>query len=370
MERELSDTCVSRSTYLGCYENRNNNRALPHEIDGRGHTARECENACADKGFLYFAREWRGQCFCSNADNYDKHGTANNCDCCGTNVGANKMCVYKLQSEAQNTAAPGCTDKFHDAPYMGCYEDRNKNRALPHEVNGKYHSAEDCHEECTKAGYTFFARQWRGQCFCGNEGYDKYGSATNCDCCGRDVGPNKMCVWQGEGGGGGDVAGGGDSETEIGVEDDGQGGESDTEGVPSGEEGGVVESEGEGDGGDVSGSGGESEGEGEVETTPLPLCIDGELSYDTGNGTLAVDMNPLLTPSPGQNFTSFRYSGAENNGTCFASSSPAVMNFDNNPDAMDGTIAQCNYVACYEDDCDDDDQECCCNASIFIEITD
>jgi len=95
------------------------------------------------------------------------------------------------------------------------------------------------------------------------QGYDKYGSATNCDCCGRDVGPNKMCVWQGEGGGGGDVAGGGDSETEIGVEDDGQGGESDTEGVPSGEEGGVVESEGEGDGGDVSGSGGESEGEGE-----------------------------------------------------------------------------------------------------------
>eukprot|EP00985_Skeletonema_marinoi_P019530 scaffold11238_cov150-Skeletonema_marinoi.AAC.4 len=60
-ERELSDTCVSRSAYLGCYENRNQNRALPHEIEGRPHTARECEEACANKGFLYFAREWRGQ---------------------------------------------------------------------------------------------------------------------------------------------------------------------------------------------------------------------------------------------------------------------------------------------------------------------
>lgn len=60
-QRELSDTCVSRSTYLGCYENRNNNRALPHEIDGRGHTAEDCEKTCADEGFLYFAREWRGQ---------------------------------------------------------------------------------------------------------------------------------------------------------------------------------------------------------------------------------------------------------------------------------------------------------------------
>jgi hypothetical protein len=217
------------------------------------------------------------------------------------------MCVYKLQSEAQNTAAPGCTDKFHDAPYMGCYEDRNRNRALPHEVNGRYHSAEVCHEECTKAGYQFFARQWRGQCFCGNEvcvcllhvydagdyilvllvslmlsdisssnqskqGYDKYGSATNCDCCGRDVGANKMCVWQGEGGGGGgggeeggDVAGGGESETGIGVEDDGQGGESEAEGVPSGEGGDVAESEGGGDGSDVAGSGGESEGQVEGE---------------------------------------------------------------------------------------------------------
>jgi hypothetical protein len=23
--------------------------------------------------------------------------------------------------------------------------------------------------ECNKAGYKFFAREWRGQCFCGNE---------------------------------------------------------------------------------------------------------------------------------------------------------------------------------------------------------
>ena len=61
LERELSDTCVSRSNYLGCYEDRNNDRALSYEIDGRSHTAKDCEKACADKGFLYFAREWRGQ---------------------------------------------------------------------------------------------------------------------------------------------------------------------------------------------------------------------------------------------------------------------------------------------------------------------
>ena len=51
---------------------------------------------------------------------------------------------------------------------MGCYVDRNRRRALPHEVHGRGYSAEDCHLECNKAGYKYFARQWRGQCFCGN----------------------------------------------------------------------------------------------------------------------------------------------------------------------------------------------------------
>eukprot|EP00986_Skeletonema_menzelii_P000688 scaffold195_cov161-Skeletonema_menzelii.AAC.3 len=209
-ERALSDDCVSRSTYLGCFNDRNQNRAMSTEIEGRGYTARECESACAERGFLYFGRQWRGQCFCSNSDySYKKHGTASNCDCCGTNVGSNKMCVYELQTaEATYAAAPGCTDRFNGAPYLGCYEDRNRKRALPHEVHGKFHSAEFCQMECKEAGYRYFARQWRGQCFCGDYDYNKYGPASNCDCCGRNVGANKMCVWDNGGGvGSGETAG-------------------------------------------------------------------------------------------------------------------------------------------------------------------
>ena len=56
------------------------------------------------------------------------------------------MCVYKLQPTSSSTVegeenvgvggqqhddnevivAPGCMDKFHDAPYMGCYKDNKK----------------------------------------------------------------------------------------------------------------------------------------------------------------------------------------------------------------------------------------------------
>ena len=52
--------CVSRSTYLGCYENRNQDRALPYEMKERDYTPKECEMACASRGYLYFAREWMG----------------------------------------------------------------------------------------------------------------------------------------------------------------------------------------------------------------------------------------------------------------------------------------------------------------------
>ena len=51
----------SRSTYLGCYENRNQDRALPYEMKERDYTPKECEMACASRGYLYFAREWMGQ---------------------------------------------------------------------------------------------------------------------------------------------------------------------------------------------------------------------------------------------------------------------------------------------------------------------
>lgn len=31
--------------------------------------------------------------------------------------------------------------------------------------------------------------------FCGSGNYDMHGPAKDCDCCGSNVGGNKMCVW-------------------------------------------------------------------------------------------------------------------------------------------------------------------------------
>ncbi|KAL7529453.1 hypothetical protein ACHAXR_004522 [Thalassiosira sp. AJA248-18] len=190
--RNLQNCVSSRSSYLGCFANRVNNRALPYQVPGKFHSAEDCESACLDKGYMIFAREWKGQCFCGNGGGYDRHGSTGGCDCCGDNVGGNRMCVWMI-----GESAPGCDGSgAPSAPYLGCFANRVNNRALPYQVPGKFHSAEDCESACLDKGYMIFAREWKGQCFCGNGGgYDRHGSTGGCDCCGDNVGGNRMCVW-------------------------------------------------------------------------------------------------------------------------------------------------------------------------------
>lgn len=91
----------------------------------------------------------------------------------------------------------GCHDEVDSKHwYMGCFADKKLDRALPHHVDGRFHSAKICQEECDSKGFKFSAREWKGLCFCGdNSNFSKHGAATDCDCCGSNVGENKMCVW-------------------------------------------------------------------------------------------------------------------------------------------------------------------------------
>ena len=64
--RNLEGECVSGgSSYVGCFEDRLNNRAISYQVDGKGHSAEECETACKSKDYTIFARQWKGQCFCT-----------------------------------------------------------------------------------------------------------------------------------------------------------------------------------------------------------------------------------------------------------------------------------------------------------------
>ncbi|KAL9188111.1 hypothetical protein ACHAXT_006489 [Thalassiosira profunda] len=108
---------------------------------------------------------------------------------------------------AATNAAPGCgpTPGTHRSPYLGCYADRAAARAFPFELHANLsrerrlgHGALDCERECSARGYRFVGREFRGQCFCGNKWSEiaRYGKAVGCDCCGNNVGANRMCVWE------------------------------------------------------------------------------------------------------------------------------------------------------------------------------
>ena len=97
-------------------------------------------------------------------------------------------------------------------------------------------------------------------------------------------------------------------------------------------------------------------------------CKRAEEPYDTGSGTITFDVNELVTPEAGETFTFFDYSSASANYTCSAGEETGIMTFfaDGSFNA-DGTIAECLYEACYDEECKPD---CCCDNSIIFKVDD
>jgi len=112
--------------------------------------------------------------------------------------------IFKFEEESADTASKfalaiqvqtgGDTGKLgrRDVKYLGCYKDRG-NRALP-VYKGSRMSVGQCAAACK--GYQYLGRQWYGECWCANAGYDKYGKEHGgCDCNGRNVGGWRNCVY-------------------------------------------------------------------------------------------------------------------------------------------------------------------------------
>ena len=124
-----------------------------------------------------------------------------------TNIKLSKRQTPRYLQSSSSSSAPGCggnSGTTHSV-YLGCYDDEAKDRAMPFELYEGYssakrlgHAALDCERECSNLGYRYFAREFRGQCFCGNSPaeYSKHGLDTGCNCCAENVGPGKMCVWE------------------------------------------------------------------------------------------------------------------------------------------------------------------------------
>ncbi len=101
----------------------------------------------------------------------------------------------------------------------------------------------------------------------------------------------------------------------------------------------------------------------------LPHCKKSEqLDFDTGMESIEVDVNKLVTPEAGKTFNYFSYTPATDQYECEEGDEIGIMLFSaDNENAPDGTLAECDYEACYEEDCAPD---CCCANTILIMVDD
>ena len=61
---------------------------------------------------------------------------------------------------------------------------------------GKGLKLNQCIEQCSYLGYFYAGRQYKGECYCGDFGYDKYGSREDCNACDSDnIGGYRSCVY-------------------------------------------------------------------------------------------------------------------------------------------------------------------------------
>ena len=80
--------------------------------------------------------------------------------------------------------------------YLGCFRDK-LDRAFPVKISGGGFSLDQCLNGCQSLGYTYGARQYLGECYCGNSGYDKHGPRNDCNACdSENVGAYRNCVYR------------------------------------------------------------------------------------------------------------------------------------------------------------------------------
>jgi len=191
--------------YIGCYEDKNENRDLPVSKGQMSKTVQgginaapaACRNAC--KGYHYFGLQNENECFCGDAFGVHSRKPDRECgqglierkgqfvDINGQNVWQKGW--YRTGRENRQAVYRG-DPKFVKAPAMlACYEDRTT-RMLP-EYKGAGHDYDSCFTAC--AGWNNFGLQYYGQCWCGNGYGGTYLRVADSECGAKCASGNGIC---------------------------------------------------------------------------------------------------------------------------------------------------------------------------------
>eukprot|EP00588_Corethron_pennatum_P018240 CAMPEP_0194305688 /NCGR_PEP_ID=MMETSP0171-20130528/3061_1 /TAXON_ID=218684 /ORGANISM="Corethron pennatum, Strain L29A3" /LENGTH=418 /DNA_ID=CAMNT_0039057293 /DNA_START=50 /DNA_END=1306 /DNA_ORIENTATION=+ len=109
------ESAPANNRYTGCYKDTKRNRMFSYEAQSSDASTDKCAELC--KGYRFFARQYKGQCFCGNRDDYDRHGSSSSCDCEGSNVGGYLACVYETASAKRKNRRLKKKDWHLHAPF-------------------------------------------------------------------------------------------------------------------------------------------------------------------------------------------------------------------------------------------------------------
>lgn len=167
-------------TYLGCYTESNNGRALSgvqNPVAGATLTIENCAAACSK--YTYFGTEVSGECYCGNSfgtgsalaaggNDPTQNGCSMTCNGNSTEYcgGANRLTTYRKDStlpasgSASPTAAPSATpsptgpitvQNITGYSYLGCLSEATASRALTglaNPIRGNTVTVEACAKGC------------------------------------------------------------------------------------------------------------------------------------------------------------------------------------------------------------------------------
>ncbi|MEE6468837.1 hypothetical protein FKM82_008391 [Ascaphus truei] len=157
---------VNKGTYVGCFIDNVEQRTLKATVfyDLRKMTISHCQDACAERTYLYAGLEYGAECYCGNSLplNRAKELECNN-ECKGEKGsvcgGVNRLSVFRLD-ELQ-----ALTKQRRNVTYRGCYRaPENVTHTLPSFFPNL--TAEMCLEFCSDKEYPLAVIRWT-QCFCG-----------------------------------------------------------------------------------------------------------------------------------------------------------------------------------------------------------
>lgn len=173
---EIPTALPNNWTYLGCYVDNINGRALSGAFyaNETHMTAETCVLYCMDAGYPFAGTEYGIECYCG--DKVDEAATkAPEDDCsvpcsgdttqpCGA---GNRLTVFN--GEVSEPTPPAPIDGWK---YEGCYSDDQAGRTLTYggmvPGGGDAMTNQLCTAACKSAGFTLAGTEYGGECYCGN----------------------------------------------------------------------------------------------------------------------------------------------------------------------------------------------------------